>query len=93
VTLSPDSSQAVVTRFVPPAAARDIWLIDFAKDTGPRFTFGPHANVEPVWSPNGRKIVFASDRGSDLNREDLFDLYDKLVNGTSDEGNAVEVDQ
>jgi serine/threonine-protein kinase len=85
VTLSPDSSRAAVTRFVPPAAARDIWLIDFAKDTSFRFTLGPHANVEPIWSPDGRTIVFASDRQSDLNHEDIFDLYEKPANGSADE--------
>ena len=40
----------------------DIWLYDLARGTASRFTFGPKINEFPVWSPDGSRIAFYSDR-------------------------------
>ena len=42
-----------------------------------RFTFHPAADFDPVWSPNGDRIVFSS------NRRGTLDLYQKHVSGAA----------
>jgi len=40
----------------------DIWLWDLARATLTRLTLGPFAHAFPVWRPDGRELVFSSDR-------------------------------
>ena len=44
--------------------ARDIWVLEWAQDRLTRLTSDPAADIKPVWSPDGRRIVFASDRAT-----------------------------
>jgi len=41
----------------------DIWVWDIARETLTRVTTDPALDRFPVWMPNGRQIVFGSDRG------------------------------
>ena len=41
---------------------RDIWVYDWARDTLTQLTFDPGDDRFPVWTPDGRRLVFASDR-------------------------------
>jgi Tol biopolymer transport system component len=61
------------------STARDIWIYDTARGIPTRFTFDPANDVEPVWSPDGTTIYFASNR---LGQPDLFR---KPANGASAE--------
>jgi serine/threonine-protein kinase len=40
----------------------DIWTFDIVRGTTTRFTFSSGADNNPVWTPDGRRIAFASDR-------------------------------
>jgi Tol biopolymer transport system component len=40
----------------------DIWTLDLARGVRTRLTFGPTLNAYPIWSPDGKWIVFTSDR-------------------------------
>ena len=73
--LSPDGHRVAVTRG--PVGARDIWLTDSTRST--RFTFDPADDVGAVWSPDGRRLVFAS------NRKGIFNLYLKPTDGSGPE--------
>jgi eukaryotic-like serine/threonine-protein kinase len=42
---------------------RDIWMWDLSRRTMTRVTSDPTADLEPAWTPNGRRLVFASGRG------------------------------
>ncbi len=84
LALAPDSSRTAVSlgKLVVSsgqATACDIWLLDPARGTNTRLTFGRGNNVQPVWSPDGRNIIFSS------NRDGAYNLYQKLASGVKDE--------
>jgi len=58
-----------------------LWIYDIDRDLRSRFTFDPGNNVAGVWSPDGDRIVFSSDRDASV-----FDLYLKDVGGTGEPG-------
>jgi serine/threonine protein kinase/WD40 repeat protein len=60
--ISPDGRQLAATIFEPATRGSDVWLYDLARGLRTRFTSGPSANADPVWSPDGLQIVFDSDR-------------------------------
>jgi eukaryotic-like serine/threonine-protein kinase len=43
----------------------DIWVLDLARGVRTRLTFGPIANAYPVWSPDGKWIVYSSVRNGE----------------------------
>ena len=54
--VSPDGSRVVFT------ALGDLWLLEIGDPTPTRLTDDPFFDVEPVWSRDGRRIAWASDR-------------------------------
>ena len=77
--LSPDGSRAAYRRIAANLADEDIWIVDLAKETTTRLTFGSSISAFPVWSPNGAEILFAS------NRDGVWDIFQKPANGASEE--------
>jgi hypothetical protein len=69
--LSPDDTQIAL---IITGQDVNIWIWDFARETLRRVTLDADSagrsstrNVGPVWTPNGRRIVFSSDRAGVLN--------------------------
>jgi eukaryotic-like serine/threonine-protein kinase len=78
IALSPDGSRAIVAvALVTPSP--DLWVVEFARGISTRFTFHAGADTSPVWSPDGARVLFRS------NRQVSPDLYEKDGNGTADE--------
>jgi len=57
----------------------DIWIYDAGRGLRTRFTFDPAVDSDPVWSPDGRSIIFAS------RRKQHADLYRKSSDGAGAE--------
>jgi serine/threonine-protein kinase len=62
--LSPDGTRIAVEVT---AQEFDIWVWDLARATLTRVTFDPGADLYPVWTPDGRRLIFASDRAGARN--------------------------
>lgn len=77
MALSPDGTQVAVSRKNGKGA--NIWLLDTDGGSATRLTFGAASDSYPVWSADGSRIIFASDRDGEYN------LYQRPANGTRDE--------
>jgi Tol biopolymer transport system component/tRNA A-37 threonylcarbamoyl transferase component Bud32 len=62
----------------------DIWLYDVLRGVKTRLTSGPGTARVPCWSPDGKHIVFSSDR------KGQFDLYEKAIDGSENEELVLE---
>ncbi|MDA2925238.1 hypothetical protein MYX65_11425, partial [Acidobacteria bacterium AH-259-L09] len=77
IVLSPDEKRVAVD--VPGTGDRDIWLLELDSGILSRFTFAPSLEGDMIWSPNGRQLVFSS------NRNGPADLFQKTVGGGEEE--------
>jgi serine/threonine-protein kinase len=71
--LSPDGKHLVVYAN---DAERDLWVWDFARETLTRLTATPATELNGVWTPDGQRVVFNSDR------EGTRALYWRAADGT-----------
>jgi eukaryotic-like serine/threonine-protein kinase len=78
VELSPDGKRASVS--IPSSGGRlDVWLYDVARGLRTRFTFDAANEAESIWSPDGSRVVFNS------NRKGHYDLFQKASSGAGTE--------
>jgi Tol biopolymer transport system component len=78
--LSPDGKHlAIARRDNADNVDTNIWILDTDTGIPTRFTFGTGRDREPVWSPDGRTLYFASDRNGKV------DLYRTASNGAAQE--------
>jgi Tol biopolymer transport system component len=72
--ISPDGSQIAVDIR---DQENDIWIWDVAHEGLRRLTLNPAADMLPLWSPDGKRIIFASTRGANVPN-----LYVRPADGT-----------
>jgi serine/threonine protein kinase len=56
--LSPDQTRLAASLTDLNTGVPDIWLTDLALGNPAPFTFGPFFNLSPIWSPDGRRVIF-----------------------------------
>ena len=78
VAVSPDGTRAVASRTNPLDTTKaDLWLFDLSRGTGAiRLTTGSGLADNPVWSPEGTRVVFTFNNST---------LRQKLASGEGDE--------
>jgi serine/threonine protein kinase/Tol biopolymer transport system component len=77
--LSPNGKIVAADTTDPASQNTDIWAYDVETQSAKRLTFDPAIDSLPIWSPDGTRMVFASNRGV------TFDLYLKDTNGAQEE--------
>jgi serine/threonine protein kinase len=59
---SPDGTKIAFDSPDPESNFSDIWLYDIARMINTRITFDPAAEWNPIWSPDGKKVAYSTDR-------------------------------
>jgi hypothetical protein len=65
--LAPDGRRAAVEVIDPRTGSVDLWIYDLERGGGTRWTNDPADDRSPIWSPDGRSIVFVSFRNGRSN--------------------------
>jgi serine/threonine protein kinase len=60
--LSPDGNRLAFARVDPQTSTADIWLSDLTRGITTRLTSDPMNDAGPVWSPDGTRFLFRSNR-------------------------------
>jgi dipeptidyl aminopeptidase/acylaminoacyl peptidase len=79
ISLSPDDKRVAAQ------SGGDIWVIELERAMASRLTFAAADDMDPIWSPDGREVVFCSARKRGI------DLFQKLV-GSGEERTLLESD-
>jgi Tol biopolymer transport system component len=76
-SVSPDGRRVALHRTVD--GNQDVWFLDVERNLLSRQTSDPAVDNSPIWSPDGRRIVFGSSRKGGMN------LYEKPAAGAGPE--------
>ncbi|HSS44757.1 MAG TPA: hypothetical protein VLO07_05380, partial [Thermoanaerobaculia bacterium] len=82
--ISPDGKRVALDIIDPQTGNNDIWIYQSSGGIPTRFTSHPAFDSEPIWSPDGGRIVFMS------MRQDHPDLYQKSSSGAGTEEAILE---
>src|SRR6266705_355377 len=77
--LSPDGQKVAVAIFDIQTSSTDTWVYELARKVPTRLTFDPSFDSNPVWVPDGSRLVFTS------NRKGGNDIYQKASSGAGSE--------
>ena len=78
LNLSPDGERLAFRAVDPQTENRDIWVWELRRGVATRLTFHEAADRSPVWSPDGTRIAFFSDR------DGTPTIYQKPANGAGE---------
>jgi eukaryotic-like serine/threonine-protein kinase len=62
VSLSPDGRRVATDQTAPDGRKIDIWVHEPARGTARRLTFDPGSDQSPIWSPDGKQVLFTANR-------------------------------
>lgn len=75
IALSPDGNRLAYEITDPTTQSFDIWVYDLERNIPTRLTFDEGNEVWPIWSPDGSRIAYASDKSGN------FDIMERQANG------------
>ena len=78
-SLSSDGATVALEKHDWSRGSGDIWTVDLSRGAFSRLTSAPGFETAPVWSPDGRRLAFASDQGA------LPKIYVRNASGTGTE--------
>jgi Tol biopolymer transport system component/predicted Ser/Thr protein kinase len=78
--ISPDGSRLAASQTeIKTGNNADVWVTDLSTQTRTRLTFGPGADAQPTWSPDGQSIAWVEVR------DRVASIYRKLANGAGND--------
>jgi eukaryotic-like serine/threonine-protein kinase len=75
--LSPDGKR-IAMGLREAGRAPDVWILDLARGSLSPLTHGPASNFDPLWTPDGKRVLYVSERP-------IFDIYSRPADGSSEE--------
>jgi Tol biopolymer transport system component len=84
--LSPDGKQVAVARRDPQTRTREIYVMDITRGISSRLTFDSGEDYAPIWSPDGKRIAWSSNRNGPLA------IYQKLSSGVGQDELLLKMD-
>jgi serine/threonine-protein kinase len=84
MSFSPDGRQLAIE--LGASGQTDLWVYDIARDALTRLTFSNVPDVAPLWTPDGRRIVYASAQGGPPN------VFVKSADGSGEERRVKQSD-
>lgn len=85
--ISPDQTKIAYTRNLPGSTDADIWVLDLARGSSTRITFGNAFSSHAVWTPDSSELLFASQAPGAKTK-----IYRKKVNGTGEQTLILQAD-
>jgi serine/threonine protein kinase len=82
--ISPDGTKVALS--IGEEGNRDIWIWHLARKTLTRLTFDPAIEISPLWTPDGKRVFFTSNRG-----EATTGIYWKAADGTGKDESLISV--
>jgi hypothetical protein len=79
ISVSPNGKFVVADAMDPATTNTDLWTYDLENGNAKRLTFDPAIDSTALWSPDGTRLVFTSDRAQ------KFNLYVKNADGSQEE--------
>ena len=83
IFLAPNERSVAVDKTDMESLNMDVWTYELQRDRSKRLTFDPAIDALPVWSPDGARLVFGSNRGPSQ------DLFIKNADGAQEEKSIV----
>ncbi len=77
ISLSPDGNRLALA-LRESGHAPDVWILHLDRGSLTRLTFGPASNYDPMWMPDGKRLLYVSERP-------VFELYAKAADGSGSE--------
>jgi eukaryotic-like serine/threonine-protein kinase len=77
--ISPDGSRVATKRIDAATRSADLWIYEVSRGIGSRFTFDAARESSPVWSADGKRLFFSS------NKAGIGDIYEKAASGAGPE--------
>jgi len=77
IRLSPDGRR-IAMGLTEAGRAPDVWILDLTRGSLSPLTHGPASNFDPIWTPDGKRLLYVSERP-------VFDIYSRSADGSGDE--------